>query len=77
MTPDELAADFVKNGGYGNLKDLSIHGGPTLKQQHEINRVWLNQQFTMLNIGGIWVWPQSRRMFQKVDEHHFREFEGP
>ena len=76
MTPDELAADFARTGGYGNLRDLSKEGGPTLKQQHEMNRVWLNQQFSILTIGGIWMWPESRRMFKKVDAKHFREIDG-
>jgi len=77
MTPDELAADLAQNGGYGDLKDLSKQGGPTLKQQHEINRVWLNQQFSMLKVGGIWMWPQTHRLFKKVDNEHFREIDGP
>lgn len=73
MTPDELAADLATTGGYGNLKDQSRKGGPTLKQQHEVNRVWLNQQFNMLKIGGIWMWPNTNRIFKKVNEVHFRE----
>lgn len=77
MTPDELAADFARTGGYGNIRDLSKEGGPTLEQQHEINRVWLNQQFSMLKVGGIWAWPEPRRLFKKVDDDHFREIDGP
>ena len=77
MTPDELAADLAQNGEYGALKDLSKQGGPTLEQQHEINRVWLNQQFSMLKVGGIWMWPQCHRVFKKVDNDHFREIDGP
>lgn len=73
MTPDELAGDFAKNGGYGNLKDLSKKGGPTVEQQYEINRIWLNEQFRMLKIGGMWAWPDTLRIFKKVDEVHFRE----
>tara|TARA_B100000900_G_scaffold106829_1_gene88794 strand:+ start:116988 stop:117275 length:288 start_codon:yes stop_codon:yes gene_type:complete len=77
MTPDELSADFARTGGYGNIRDLSKEGGPTLEQQHEINRVWLNQQFSMLKVGGIWAWPETRRLFKKVDRDHFREIDGP
>lgn len=73
MTPDELAADLARTGGYGNIRDLSKEGGPTLEQQHEMNRVWLNQQFSRLKIGGIWMWPEGRRLFKKVDVDHFRE----
>lgn len=77
MTPDELAAELARTGGYGNIRDLSKEGGPTLEQQHEMNRVWLNQQFSMLKVGGIWMWPQTRRLFKKVDDDHFREIDGP
>jgi hypothetical protein len=77
MTPDELAKEFVKTGAYGRLKDLSSKGGPTIERQHEINRVWLNTQFSMLKLGGFWAWPESRRMFKKVDAYYFREVGTP
>ncbi len=75
MTPDELASEFVKNGEYGKLKDLSKQGGPTIEQQYEINRLWLNEQFRILKVGGMWAWPDTLRIFKKVDQQHFREVE--
>ena len=74
-TPDELASEFVKEGMYGNLKDLSGDGGPTIDQQHDMNRAWLNEQFKRIKIGGIWAWPDTRKIYKKVDAHHFREVE--
>ena len=73
MTPDELASEFAQNGEYGKLKDLSKQGGPTVEQQHELNRIWLNEQFRILKVGGIWAWPDTLRIFKKVDQQHFRE----
>ena len=75
MTPDELASEFAQNGEYGKLKDLSKQGGPTVEQQHELNRIWLNEQFRILKVGGIWAWPDTLRIFEKVDQQHFREVE--
>ena len=76
MTPDELSRDFVRTGAYGYLTDKSAIGGPTLEQQHEINRIWLNSQFRMLKIGGFWAWPDTRRVFRKHDDTLFIEVEA-
>lgn len=72
-TPDELADEFEREGKYGKLRDRTKEGGPSVEQQHAINRAWLIEVFKRLKVGGIWAWPESRQLWKKVDAYHLRE----
>lgn len=62
-TPDELAHELW----WGKLPEY----------QYEVNRQWLNGMFDMLKVGGVWVWPDTQRMFKKTSDRHFIEIDIP
>ena len=41
----------------------------------ETNIAWLRELFRILEMDGVWVWPETDRVFQKVDKYHFIEIE--
>jgi|TARA_B100001094_G_scaffold6156_1_gene5451 hypothetical protein len=43
------------------------------KHEKRANRDFLIGVFQKLNIGGIWIWPETGRMFRKVNDVEFEE----
>ena len=41
----------------------------------ETNIAWLKELFRILEMDGVWVWPETDRVFQKVDKYHWIEIE--
>jgi hypothetical protein len=58
LTPDELAS----------LIWVSLP-----EDKLAVNRDYLKIVFRKLNIGGVWMWPETQRVFRRVSEHHFME----
>ncbi len=41
--------------------------------EKQTNIAWLKEVFRVLEHEGVWVWPETLRVFQKVDPEHFIE----
>ncbi len=58
MTPAELS---------------EILWGKYPEHQKRANLAFLEEVFAYLKIGGVWMWPETRRLFRKVNERELVE----
>lgn len=63
FTADELAYD--------------LWNGKMPSQHFEVNKGWLNEVFRVLQVSGVWVYPDANRAFKKINEMHFVEVDPP
>lgn len=79
---DEIMGFFGIRGAYViDMRTLRINPielsevlwGNLPKHEKRANRDFLIGVFQSLNIGGVWIWPETGRMFRKVNDVEFEE----
>lgn len=79
---DEIMGFFgIRGANVVNMTTLRINPielsevlwGNYPKHEKRANRDFLIGVFQKLKIGGIWIWPETGRMFRKVNDVEFEE----